>query len=281
MNQNITAMVFALNEAHRLPLIFENLKDFCKIVVFDGGSTDGTEEFCKQNGIDFIRRPTFTTNLSPDPLKWVHGKIDTGYVLHVFGAHYFPTPLLAFFSKAANENKLDAVYHDVVIYRYGGVVHRPPIRRISSGCNFYRKSSVKYENYIIHNELGLEFNQNTMVRLPGRDELSLHLFQDEDCESYTKKTISYAAAEARHRFARGERVTFTGILLKPIRRFIYQYIRAGSFLYGSRGLAYATMNLIYDINMSIIIWELENELTLLDAVQKNDAKKRHFLQKKN
>jgi len=201
-------------------------------------------------------------------------------VLHVFGAHYYPPPLLDLFSKIANENKLDAVYHDVVVYRYGEVVHKPPIRRISAACNFYKKGIITFENSILHNERGLTFNKKTMIRLPGSDELSLHLFQDEDCESFTKKTINYASMEARQRFARGERVDFTGILLRPLGRLFYRYLRTGSILYGSKGLIYAVMNLIYDINMAIIMWELANELTFSNALVKNEIKRREFLESK-
>jgi len=281
MNKNITAMVYTLNEERRLPLVFENLRDFCEIIVFDGGSTDGTKDFCDRNGIKFVTRPQDTSYLNQESLKWVYSRLPTEYVLHVFGAHYYPSPLLDLFSKIANENTFDAVYHDLVIYRYGEVVHKPPARRISSACNFYKKSIITFENSILHNERGLIFNEKTMIRLPGRDELSLHLFQDEDCESYTKKVTNYASMEARQRFARGERVGFAGIFLRPLGRFIYRYLRAGSILYGSKGLAYAVMNFIYDINMAIIIWELGNELTFSDALRKNEAKRREFLEKKN
>jgi hypothetical protein len=119
-----------------------------------------------------------------------------------------------------------------------------------------------------------------MVRLPGRDELSSHLFQDEDCESFTKKTINYAATEARQRFARGERVGFAGIIIRPLGRFLYQYLRVGSFLYGTKGLAYAVMNLIYDINIAIIIWELGSEQTLSDSILKNESKRIELIKRK-
>ena len=56
MNNNITAMIFTFNEERRLPFIYDNLKEFCQIIVFDGGSSDGTEKFCNDNNIspDFI-----------------------------------------------------------------------------------------------------------------------------------------------------------------------------------------------------------------------------------
>ena len=57
MNKNITAMVFTLNEERRLPYVYENLKNFCKIIVFDGGSTDGTLDYCKNNNIKYLSRP--------------------------------------------------------------------------------------------------------------------------------------------------------------------------------------------------------------------------------
>lgn len=280
MNKNITAMVYTLNEERRLPLVFENLQDFCEIIVFDGGSTDGTKDFCDRNGIKFVRRPQDTSYLNQDSLKWVYTQLPTEYVLHVFGSHYYPRPLLNFFSNIANENKFEAVYHDLIVYRYGEVVHKPPIRRISSSCNLYKKSIITFENSILHNEKGLKFNEKTMIRLPGRDELSLHLFQDEDCESFTKKTTNYAAMEARQRFERGERVGFTGIFLRPLGRFVYRYLRAGSILYRNKGLVYAVMNFIYDINMAIIIWELGNKLTFSDALKKNEVKKHELLKKK-
>jgi hypothetical protein len=112
-----------------------------------------------------------------------------------------------------------------------------------------------------------------MIRLPGRDELSLHLFQDEDCESFTKKTINYEALEARQRFANGERMTGLKMAFGPLARFIYRYFRTGSITKGSHGFVYSVMNLIYDFNVSIILWELTNQLTFEDAIRKNAEKK--------
>ncbi|MBT9540093.1 glycosyltransferase [Thiobacillus sp.] len=277
MNKNITAIVFARNEARRIPSIYQNLKDFCEVIVFDAGSTDGTEEYCKKNGIKFVARPEDKTVMRLNTLAWVYENTPTEYVIQVYGAHAYPKQLLEKFSEVANENKKSAVFHDVVIYRYGDVVHRTLFRRISSACVFYKKSIINFEKSKIHDELAISFDEKTMIRLPGRDELSLHLFQDEDCESFTKKTINYEAIEARQRFAAGERMSGIGLALGPLSRFLYRYLRTGSFAKGSKGLVYSILNLIYDFNVSIILWELTNQLTFDDAIRKNAEKKEQLL----
>jgi len=277
MNKNITAIFFTRNEVRRIPFIYRNLKDFCEVIVFDAGSTDGTEEYCKKNGIKLVTRPEDNAIMRINTLAWVYANTPTEYVIQVYGAHFFPKELLNQFAAVADENRIAAVFHDVVIYRYGDIVHRPLFRRISSACLFYKKSIINFEKSKIHDELAISFDKKTMVRLPGRDELSLHLFQDEDCESFTKKTINYEALEARQRFAAGERMSGTKLLFGPLGRFVYRYFRTGSFAKGSKGLIYSTLNLIYDLNVTIILWELTNTLTLDNAIKRNAEKKEQLM----
>jgi len=277
MNKNITAIVFTFNEERRLPFICQNLRDFCNIIVFDGGSTDATEEYCRENGIKFISRPVDNSTMRLSTLRWTYETVPTDYVLHVYCAHCFPKALLQIFSETADEDQKEAVFNDLVVYMYGDVVHKPYFRRISSVCLFYKKSIINFEKSKIHDELGITFNAQTMIRLPGKDELALHLFQDEDCESFTKKTINYEALEARQRFNAGERMTGVKLLLGPLGRFIYRYPRTGSFSRGAKGLVYSLLNLIYDLNVCIILWELSNQLTYENAIRKNTEKKKQLL----
>lgn len=276
-------MVLTFNEERRLPYIYENLKGFCNIIVFDGGSTDGTLEYCKKNNIKYIIRPKDdeADEMNLNRISWSYGQITTDYIIHVNCAHFYPKALLNIFSDVANENKLLAVYHDVIVYRYGAVVHKPIVRRISSGCNFYKKSIITFENAKIHDELAIKFDKNNMLRLEGRDDISLHLFQDEDCQNYTIKTLNYAYTEANQRFRSGQTIGFFGLLFKPIWRFIYSYLRSGAFVRGVPGLIYSILNLVYDFQISIILWELCHDLKLQGVYRENGLIRTRLIQEAN
>lgn len=278
MNKNITAMVFTLNEERRLPYVYENLKNFCEVIVFDGGSTDGTQEYCENNNIKFLSRPKETDEMRLSGFAWAYANSPTEYVLHVICSHFYPKELLHRFSEIANENKLAAVYHDVVVYRYGAIVHKPIVRRISSGCNFYKKSIINFKNSKIHDELAISFDASTMQRLEARDDLSLHLFQDEDCNSYTIKTLGYAIREANLRFGSGQRIGFFGLLFKPLMKFVYSYFRCGAFMRGEPGLVYSILNLIYEFHISILLWELCHDLKLQGVYRENGLVRTKLIQ---
>lgn len=273
-------MVFTFNEERRLPFVYQNLKNFCDIIVFDGGSTDGTENFCRENNIKFIRRPENAVahtqenrqseGMWPGILNFAYAHCPTDYVLHVFCAHFFPPALLREFDKVATEGKRMAVYNDVVVWRYGRIVHQAFLRRVSSACVFYKKSIIDFERTKIHDELGISFDEKTMVRLRPDNSNSLYLFQDESYISFTSKTIKYAEIEASQRVKRGESHGLIRGILKALFRFLYSYVRLGSFKFGSKGLAYAVLNLQYDISIALMSWEQNNSLGGGAPVQKND-----------
>jgi glycosyltransferase involved in cell wall biosynthesis len=280
MNKNITALIFTLNEERRLPFVYENLKDFCEIIVIDGGSTDGTKEFCLQKNIKYLLRPQDdpADEMTLGRLTWAFLNTPTEYVMQVYCAHFFPEQLLDKFSDVANLGHLDAVYCDVVIYRAGQVVHRPIIRRVASACMFYKKGIINFNGAKVHDELAIKFNQDSMIRLEGRDELSLHLFQDEDSISFISKTVKYAKTEAIQLHRMGIVNGIIKTIIAPFGRFLYAYFRLGSFLQGKKGFVYAFLNLQYDLTVQLHLWELNNSADRDNAI-KDNSKVRNSLHK--
>lgn len=279
MYKNFTAAWFLKDELSRLKLLHKNFRGICQIVVFDGGSSDGSEEYCLQNKIRFISKPNAVSWEERTKLiQWCLNKIETKYVLIVYAAHFYPKSLLDKFGQISNKNELDAVFHNVVIYRYGETVHRAFFRRIPSVCNFFNKEIFKSNNPKIHDEWHIDFDSSNMTKLEPTDDLSLHLFQDEDSISFAKKTINYIEIEAKQKFDEGLRVSFANLLFQPLLSAIFRYIRTGAILYGSKGLVYTYLNFVYDLTLQIRIWELTHSFQRPNAQDLNAKTKKKYLE---
>jgi len=258
----ITAVILAKNEAGRLNAIFDNLNGFAEIVVFDGGSTDLTESVCADNGVRFIPRPPHLRDVIGGDYRFAFSLVSTPYILVVNCSHYYPRALLEAFSSVAAEEKYRAVYHDVVIYSYGAVVHRPFFRRRSSATNLYRKDAINWANSKVHNEAPIEVPESEILRLPARDELSIHLFRDYNVQKSESNHSFYGDQDSNHRYLSGVRTNLWLILWRPFRVFLYQYIRCGSILYGAPGLIYSILFSQLELNIQLKLWELQNEFDL-------------------
>jgi len=268
-SEKITAVILTKDEAHRLPLIFENLNDFAQIVVFDGESTDGTKSICEAHGVEFVSRPLELRDIVGGDIKFALERVKTPYVLYVNCSHYYPIKLLADFKRVAEDGLYSAVYHDIVIYTYGQVVHRPFFRRRSSATNFYRVDAVNFANTIVHNEAPVEVSEDLKWKVPAEDEYAIHLFRDYNVKKAESNHSFYGDQDAQLRFKSGTRTTPWLMVWRPLKYFLYQYLRCGSIRYGAAGFIYAIMYAQLETNIQFKIWELQNQFELHNLIRKN------------
>ena len=277
-SNKITAIIGVKNEARRLPYIFENLKDFSEIIVFDGGSEDETEKVCKDYDIKFIKRPHTLRNIVGGDLQFMFSYVKTLYVLNVNCSHYYPKKLLKEFQRIANEGIYHSVYHDYLIYTYGKVVHRPFIRRRSSGTNFYRVDSVNFSNSIVHNEAPVELPENLIWYVPATDEYSVQLLRDYDVRKAELNHSFYSDLDSKLRYDNGKRTNIFFILWKPLKTFGNQYIRCGSILYGIEGFIYSLIYAQLELNIQLKIWEIQNNFSIEKIKNENLRKRKLFIE---
>lgn len=265
----ITAAILTKDEAHRLPLIFENLNDFAEIVVFDGGSTDGTKAVCDAHGVAFVSRPIELRDVVGGDIKFALKNVKTPYVLYVNCSHFYPKKLLDVFKRVAEEGKYWAVCHDIVIYSYSQVVHRPFFRRKASATNFYRVDAVNFDNTVVHNEAPVEVPDDCKLKVPAEDEYAIHLFRDYNVKKAESNHSFYGDLDARLRFDSGVRTTPWLMLWRPLKYFLYQYLRCGSIRYGVPGFVYAALFAQLEMNIQMKIWELQQGLNIKIISGKN------------
>ena len=268
-SEKITAIVLTKDEAHRLPLIFENLNDFAQIIVFDGGSKDDTKSICEVHGVEFVSRPLELRDIVGGDIKFALERVKTPYVLYVNCSHYYPNKLLAEFKRVAEDGVYSAVYHDVVIYTYAQVVHRPFFRRRSSATNFYRVDAVNFANTIVHNEAPVEVPEDRKWKVPAEDEYAIHLFRDYNVKKAESNHSFYGDQDAQLRFESGTRTTSWLMVWRPLKYFLYQYFRCGSIQYGVAGFIYAALYAQLEMNIQFKIWELQNKFELHNLIRSN------------
>jgi len=275
-SSKITAVISTKNEEYRLPLLIANLRGFSDIMVFDGGSTDGTEKICADNDVQFIIRPPEDRLVVGGDARFVLSHVKTPYVLQVNCSHYYPRHLLHAFASVAEEGKFKAVYHDLVIYSFGQVVHRPFFRRRSAACNFYHISAINFTNSRVHNEAPVEVSKSEQLVLPPIDDYAIHLFRDYDVRKTELNHGFYGDQDSRQRFESGVRTNLYFMIWRPLRYFLYQYIRCGSVCYGLAGFVYALLFAQLELNIQLKIWEMQNGLSLYN-ISKSNLKKRDGL----
>ncbi len=276
----ITVVIATLNEEKRLPLIFSNLKNFAKIMVFDGGSTDNTEKICRENNVEFILRPKEDRFIVGADAKFVYSHVQTPYLLIVNCSHYYPRRLLSEFKRVAQEGKYHAVYHDVVIYNYTRIVHRPFFRRRSTATNFYRVDAVNFNNSKVHNEAPVEISDQLKLKLPAKDEYSIHLFRDYDIKKTEINHSFYSDLDANQRFSLGIKTNLKAIFWRPFKYFLHQYIRCGSVLFGMEGFIYSLLYAQLELSIQLKIWELQNNFTL-ESISLSNREMRKKLNEQN
>lgn len=268
-SKKITAIILTKDEAHRLPLIFNNLSDFADIVVFDGGSTDGTLSVCDAHGVEFVSRPIELRDIVGGDIKFALERVKTPYVLYVNCSHYYPNKLLSEFKRVAEEGQYAAVYHDIVIYTYAQVVHRPFFRRRSSAINFYRVDAVNFANTVVHNEAPVELPDHKKWRVPAKDDYAIHLFRDYNVKKAESNHSFYGDQDAQLRFDSGMRTTPSLIVWRPLKYFLYQYFRCGSVRYGVAGFVYAVLFAQLEMNIQMKLWELQQGLGMERIIEMN------------
>ena len=265
----ITSIVFAKDEAHRLPLVFRNLSDFSKIIVFDGGSTDKTREVCEIAGVGFVERPGYLRNEIGGDCKFAYERVETPYLLNVNCSHLYPPKLLELFKQIAQEGRFKAVYHTIDIYTYCSVVHRPFFRRKSTAANFYHQDAINFSNSVVHNEAPVEVREALKWHAPSTDEYSVKIFRDYNIKKAESNHSFYGDLEAQQRYETGVRTSIVSILLRPTTYFIHQYLRCGSICYGMPGFIYSVMYAQLELNIQLKIWELQNSYDMPSIIRGN------------
>ena len=250
MGNSLTVVIITHNEERNIERCLESVIGIAaEVVVVDSGSTDGTEEICRQYGAKFY---------SHDWAGFAEQKnyaetLATGdWVLSLDADEEVSESLSASIMQAlADGGDEGTVYCMNRLTNFCGQWIRHcgwyPDRKV----RMWKRGTARWEGSV-HERLAFSTLMKT-VRLEG-DLLHYSYYTLDELAERQRKYYLLAAQEA---FAQGRRCRQAGVVLRPLWRFVRDYLLRGGFLDGSAGYTVCRMNAHYTFMKYATLRELQ------------------------
>ncbi|MEI7498657.1 MAG: glycosyltransferase [Candidatus Falkowbacteria bacterium] len=270
---NITFAIFTYNEAERITYVIRNFIPFGEVILFDGGSTDNTQEVAERLGAKFYTRPDLDRAETAKNLDFIKSKISNEWLYWAFADNLAPKSLISELIKIASQDRYKIVYAPMYTYLWGNT---------ENFAQKYYAPVLFHKDYIefhhkIHSMGRFTGEKNQVLRLPNKKEFALLHYSTYNIEKFTQRYLQYANIEAGDKFKDGERFSLLKLFAAMIRwawylRSSLKNLRLGiiitlSFAF-SRLLTYARL------------YEIENGIDL-EKIEKNYSDSKEKLLKTN
>jgi glycosyltransferase involved in cell wall biosynthesis len=226
VREPLSVLVPTRNEARNLEACLASVRWAEEVVVVDSGSTDGTLAIARE-GADRVLEHEYVNSAAQK--NWALPQLAHRWVL-IVDADERVTPALRaeIESVLARGDRADGYW----IYRENHFFGRP-IRgagwQRDRVLRLFDRSKGAYRPLHVHAE----------VEIAGRvGALRARLLHDtyRDLDQYFEKFLRYTRWSAADLKARGVRASGARLLLRPVARFLRQYLLEGGFRYGRHGL---------------------------------------------
>lgn len=232
---NLSVGIITFNEEKRIGRTLEAIKDIAdEVVVVDSGSTDRTEEICREYGVKFYPENWKGYGLQKNS---VIDKCTKDWILLIDADEVVSESLKERILQIvkANEKAVYEINFTSVCFgkkiKHGGWSGSYRIRLFS-------KESGKYNENMVHEE----FITNFDIKRIKED---IYHYSYEDLADYLSKFNRYTSEGAKEYYRRGKKAGIFGIVFNPIFKFIRMYFFRFGFLDGLEGLILAILSSNY------------------------------------
>lgn len=227
--QEISAVIITYNEERNIErciLSVKNLAD--EIIVVDSGSTDRTEEICRAHGVNFIKHP-FEGHIQQKNFASSQAKYNLVLSLDADESPDEKLKSSILEIKSSDTNADGYTMNRLTSYCGQWIRHcgwYPDVK-----LRLYKKSSGHWTGINPHDRY--ETHPGKTVKHLDGDILhySYHTISD-----HLKQIDSFSRIGAEALFAKGKRISIPMLIIKPVARFIRNYILRSGFRDGFYGL---------------------------------------------
>jgi len=233
-NTNISALIITYNEVNHIHDVIANISFADEIIVVDSFSTDGTYETLKElHHVNVIQRDF--ENFA-DQRNFAITKATCEWILFI-DADERLTPELQDSIQNATKKQSDTAAYKIKrhfmfnqkMMRFSGLQTDVVLRFFKNGTASYR------EDIIVHEQLDIK------GEIDNLDGFMLH-YSFSGYKSYKKKTEHYGKLKAQELFKKGTRPNWFHYVIKPIYKFLINYIFRLGFLDGPEGYVICKLN---------------------------------------
>lgn len=230
----LSALIIVYNEIEHLKHVLETVSFADEIIVVDSFSDDGTFERLKNNPNLKVFQNKFTDFASQR--NFAISKATSDWILFVDADERIPLPLLEEI-KATIELPTNVVAYKIPrkfvfkdkVLNYSGLQTDYILRLFKRGKAHYDSSIKVHETLKVRGKTGILKNV-------------MYHYSFTDKESYRSKTEHYARIKAEMLFEKGKRPTYLDLYIKPIYKFVYNFIFRLGFLDGKEGYILCKLN---------------------------------------
>lgn len=247
----ISVVLVVLNEAKKLEKCLLSLKGFVdEIIALDLGSIDESIEVCKRFNVKVFKE-------SPVPFvekvrNLAISKASGDWIL-VLDPDEMITPFLAQKLKEITESSEYAAVNiprkNVFFGKWIAHTNWWPDKHV----RFFKKGTVIWSDKI-HKYPEVS---GKVLDLEAKESLAIVHFGYESVKEFMDKQNRYSTYEAKDLFDRRVKFSWGLFIWKPLREFLVRFVKHQGFLDGFYGFSLTLLMMIYQAQVMIKLWELE------------------------
>lgn len=263
MNEKITFVVFTKNEEHRIENVILNFKNYGKILLADGGSTDRTYDIAKKYGCDiYVREKEILFAENSYILDRISNLVTTPWMYWAYADEHLEKKSLDKISEIVEDDKYDLISINRKNYFYGAFcdnVHDSRVTRL------FKKGSLDFTNNKIHSFGKPTVSKNRIYFLQN-DMFIYHMISN-NLETTISAFLYYSDVEKIQGIK--SKVSFWHFIRLFMFTILKYYFKEGGWKLSREVDIFIQAMFIYPLLSNIKTYEYENNVTLQSIAQKN------------
>jgi glycosyltransferase involved in cell wall biosynthesis len=269
MQNNITFILFTFNEEKRISYVIRNFIKYGEVMLFDGGSTDKTQEIAESLGAKFFTRPPNNkAQVETETIfNFIKERVKTDWIYWGYTDNIAPKSLVEKMVDISRQEHYKMVLVPLFTYLWGDTTN---FALKSHGQFLFHKDYLDFSKNYIHGMGAFKGTPDQALKWPLKGEYALRHFSTYNIKKFVMGHLNYGEAEALEKFERGKKYS-TSRMLAAMARYCWIYRR--SLRAGALGLIIMLSYAFFRLMTYARLYELEHGITL-DSIEDNYSKEK-------